>query len=212
MNETFRRRVFTPVVMPLGVLGALLLFAYSLSRLLLAVPEAISILVAAVVVGYVFALALYTSTNRNITPAALVAALLLGMIGVAGAGFAAAQAGMRELHEEEAVAEGEAADAEGGGEAAAIPEGALVWTSDNELVFHDAPETAAAGEHTIAITNEGTIPHNVSFDEIQGGDPIVEATDGVDVATVTFEPGTYTYFCSVPGHRAAGMEGTLTVS
>jgi uncharacterized cupredoxin-like copper-binding protein len=35
---------------------------------------------------------------------------------------------------------------------------------------------------------------------------------GSRTLTLTLKPGTYTFYCSVPGHRQGGMEGTLAVS
>ena len=93
----------------------------------------------------------------------------------------------------------------GGGQTiqiAADPDGALAYDT-TEL-------TAQAGEITIEFTNESSMPHDVMLEGVEGGatDVITEDTASV---TVTLEPGTYTFFCSVAGHRAAGMEGTLTV-
>ena len=35
---------------------------------------------------------------------------------------------------------------------------------------------------------------------------------GSKTLTLTLKPGKYTFYCTVPGHRQAGMEGTLNVS
>jgi plastocyanin len=71
---------------------------------------------------------------------------------------------------------------------------------------------APAGTITIHLTNDASIPHDIAVE----GNGVDEASDtvtnGETSLTVDLEPGTYTFYCSVPGHRAGGMEGTLTVS
>lgn len=80
------------------------------------------------------------------------------------------------------------------------------------LAFDTTDLTAKAGEVTIDFTNPSATPHNVAIEqngkEISGFDPI---TEGEESETADLKAGTYTFFCSVPGHREAGMEGTLTV-
>jgi plastocyanin len=88
-----------------------------------------------------------------------------------------------------------------------------VWVVEGaDLAFDQAPQTLPAGRVTITLDNKSGQPHNVAFDGVQGGQPIVD-TQGrdSDTGTVTLKAGTYTFFCTVPGHRPAGMEGKLTV-
>lgn len=207
MNENFRRRVFTPIVMPLTIVGAILLFAVSLARVLLAVPASISVLIAVAVAGYVLMMAFIVERQRTITAPAVAVALAVGFLGVVGAGGVAASVGIREIHHGE-----EEGGEEGGGAVAEVPEGALVWGADSSLLYTEAPTSATVGEVTIALENTGGLAHNVVFEGFQGDAPIVENSGGIDVATIEVPAGEYTYYCSIPGHRAAGMEGTIAFS
>lgn len=61
----------------------------------------------------------------------------------------------------------------------------------------------------LVIENKGVVEHDITVDELGVK---VYATGGKTVGeTVNAAAGTYTFYCSIPGHREAGMEGTLTV-
>jgi plastocyanin len=70
-----------------------------------------------------------------------------------------------------------------------------------------------AGEVTVDFTNPQAVPHDVAIEDSSG--KVIAQTEvlaeGSDSATANLKPGEYTFFCTVPGHREAGMEGTLTV-
>lgn len=78
-----------------------------------------------------------------------------------------------------------------------------------DVKYVSAPAEAAAGEATFALENRDDLEHYVVIDEI-GLEVEAHAGEAAE-ATTLLQPGTYTYYCKVPGHREAGMEGTLTV-
>ncbi len=82
-----------------------------------------------------------------------------------------------------------------------------------ELAYTTTEATAKAGKVTIDFNNPQSLTHDVAVEDEKG--ETVGKTDliaGEETSTtVDLKPGTYTFYCSVPGHREAGMEGTLTV-
>lgn len=82
-----------------------------------------------------------------------------------------------------------------------------------KLAFEQGALTARAGKVTIDMANPAPERHGVSI-EGQGLDkdgPIVGHGE-TSTLTVTLKPGRYTFYCPVPGHRMAGMMGSLTVT
>lgn len=87
----------------------------------------------------------------------------------------------------------------------ADPDGGLAYTTDEA--------TSKAGKVEVHLTNESAVPHDVAIED-EGGKEIGKTeviAEDEDSTTVNLKPGEYTFYCSVPGHREAGMEGTLTV-
>jgi plastocyanin len=80
------------------------------------------------------------------------------------------------------------------------------------LKFEQTDVSASAGTITIDFTNMSSLPHDVRIEGNGASGGTDQITDSSTSATVDLEAGTYTFFCSVDGHRAAGMEGTLTVN
>jgi|HubBroStandDraft_2_1064218.scaffolds.fasta_scaffold72027_2 plastocyanin len=82
-----------------------------------------------------------------------------------------------------------------------------------QLSYDTKQLTAKAGKVTITMTNMSPIEHDVAVaqgSKVLGVTPTFQG--GSRTLTLSLKPGTYTFYCTVPGHRQAGMEGTLTVS
>ena len=84
--------------------------------------------------------------------------------------------------------------------------------ADGALKFDQGDVTAKAGNVTVDFSNPSSVPHGVEI-EGNGVNEKTEIVTGSDAPAITVDlaAGTYTYFCPVPGHEAAGMKGTLTV-
>jgi plastocyanin len=78
-----------------------------------------------------------------------------------------------------------------------------------QLAYKFKTATAKAGKVTVESKNDASVPHDIA---LQGGPSgSVVQNGGVSKFTTNLKPGSYTFYCTVPGHEQAGMKGTLTV-
>jgi plastocyanin len=93
-------------------------------------------------------------------------------------------------------------------EAQAVPAGAIEVQTVN-VAFAPRSFAASSGKVTVAVRNRDLFWHTFTIDALKVD---VRAPVG-QVRTATFEarPGTYTYYCRIPGHATLGMRGTLRV-
>jgi plastocyanin len=127
--------------------------------------------------------------RRWATPAAVVIAGLLVLAGCGGGGG-------------------------GGGSSYKEPKGPAQATIDikgGNFFFDPKNSQAPAGVDAIKLESEQGV-HDLVFDKGKLPGFKLEASSGKsDELRANLKPGNYTFFCDIPGHREAGMEGTLTV-
>lgn len=139
-----------------------------------------------------------------------------GMVGTLtvteGAGAPASDAAPADATAEQAAAD-EATPAEDAApaEEAAAPASAEPVTVVSHDIFFDPKEIKipANTDVTISLPNEGVTLHDFSIDAL--GISVSIDPGATEEVVINAPAGTYEYYCNVPGHKAAGMFGTLTV-
>jgi plastocyanin len=92
--------------------------------------------------------------------------------------------------------------------------GAALEVASSEYEFNPGEMSAKAGDIEVTMTNNGAIPHTFVIDGCDKDTFKVAVTSNgdTDTGSVNLPAGTYTVYCDIAGHRANGMEATLTVS
>jgi plastocyanin len=82
----------------------------------------------------------------------------------------------------------------------------------SQLKFDKSQLSAKAGKVTITMDNPSPLQHDIAIKGGVSAKGEVVGQGGKSTVTVDLKPGKYTFYCSVDGHEAAGMNGELDVS
>lgn len=194
-----RERVLEPILIPLVALIVIAFGAVNLSRLFLATSHSgRAVLVATLISVLILAGAIVATTRDHIDRGTLLAsAAVLGVV-LGTTGFIAQEADLDHLAHEE--------------------EGEATFTSELTVVAVDIDfpekqvETANGGGILVNYVNEGAIFHTWVVEGLEEALKLETPGGATDSGVIALDPGEYTFYCDVPGHRAAGMEASLTVT
>lgn len=194
-----RERVLEPMLIPLVALIVIAFGAVNLSRLFLATSHSDrAVLVATLISVLILAGAIVATTREHIDRGTLLAAAAVLGVVLGTTGFIAQEADLDALDH-----------GDGPGP---------TFTSELTVVAVDIdfPEkqvqTANGGGILVNYVNEGDIFHTWVVEGLEDALKLETPGGATDSGVISLEPGDYTFYCDVPGHRAAGMEASLTVT
>jgi plastocyanin len=152
--------------------------------------------------------------NGRTTRSLAAGALLLGLLALAGCGSSSSSSSSASTPQAPASVT-PTSTSSGAGESSGSASSALSVEANPEgaLSFNTRELSAKAGKVTIDFKNMSELGHNLTVESSAGSTvgatPTIQGTS--KTLSLDLKPGTYKFFCSVPGHRQGGMEGTITV-
>jgi uncharacterized cupredoxin-like copper-binding protein len=88
--------------------------------------------------------------------------------------------------------------------------GATISVEATEFQFSPKDISTSAGSKTIELKNKGSVEHDFTVDAL--GIKLHTTPGETKSTTAELKAGSYEFYCSIPGHKEAGMVGKLTVS
>src|SRR5579884_401602 len=200
----FRERVLMPLLVPPVALALIAVVVLNISRILLALEErsgphtvvVIALIIAsAVLFGFTYASSRSEERSTGAMSLLSVAGILVVIAGFVGY---------------EAMAEDQAAEHKK--ELANKPVNPDLVVHAFDIGFREKDLKIGPGNVTIEEINTGATKHTFVLEGVASGRSLAVPSNGsTDQATFALKPGTYTFYCDIPGHRQAGMEGHITV-
>lgn len=168
----------------------------------------------AVLAAWAVALAFGGMRMPDFPGSATAARAVMGISALLVATTLAAAIGTASKHHSEAHVEpaGTGKPQEGAAQGSGGATIAISADPSGQLRFEQSSVAARPGKVAVNFDNPSQIPHDVTIakgSEVLGKTKVISAAKAT--TSVVLQPGSYTFFCSVPGHRQAGMEGVVSV-
>ncbi|HEY3096444.1 MAG TPA: cupredoxin domain-containing protein [Acidimicrobiia bacterium] len=200
--DPVRDRLVLPLLLPLAAMVAVFLFVVNISRVFLASGENASVVVGTLVTVAILLGGAAISASPRLRSSTLVMML-------AGLMILVLSAGLLSLGPSE---ESESGAGAGFKEPAGAPVATLEVDALPSLSFQATEFTVPAGIIQINYIDRGGTTHTLVFQEPQFSGFQLAVPQGKKSGKVDLKPGNYTIYCTIPGHRAAGMQATVTAA
>ena len=202
-RQELRRRLLLPLLVPLLSIAIVAVLTINVSRVFLAGGKTGALVAVSVVTISILVGAAYVSARPRLRSSSLT--LIASAVVLLAVGAGLTTLGAAEEHGEE-----------GGGGGYQPPEGEPTSTVSVAALVTNAFEppnpTTTAGIVQIELTCDGCGSHTFLFDDSEYAGFELAVPDGTTTEKAELPEGAYVFYCSIPGHREDGMEGTLTVT